>query len=206
MGDTFAVGANVDISDIQLALEVGLNEWPKATAKALNSVTRKARTRAVNRISDELNIQPRELVEKRMKMGKARADRLFASLRFLVKPISAIRLAGVIDTGDFGVVVPGHQELSHSDAFIARARGRFGTGSHLPQVFRRKGKARIPLEAVKLVIAPRARMIIEAEAERAGDELFAALPDTIMEQINKARKADNEARAADYEKTMEEWS
>lgn len=119
-----------------------------------------ATTRVVREIATNCGIDPQRLVRRRIKTYVTRGTVISSAMNILVRDIPAIKLKGVTDTGvsvgmvrtGTGVRVPGKTfGRSYRDAFIARGRG----GNW--QVFRRTGKVRPAIEAIKVSIRAQAK-------------------------------------------------
>lgn len=122
-----------------------------------------ARTRVIREVAESCGIQPQNLVRRRVRISVSNGTVVSGSMSILVNDIAAVKLRGVMDTGvqtgmvrtGSGVRIPGRSfGRSYPDAFIA-----MGLGSNW-QVFRRKGRSRLPIEAIKVPIRVQARAAI----------------------------------------------
>jgi hypothetical protein len=128
-----------------------------AAARAIRKSMRWALTRMVREVAATCGISPQKLIRRRVRISVSNGTIIRGSISVMVHDIPAIKLRGVIDTGvqtgmvrtGKGVRIRGHG--FYADAFVAMGRGRNW------QVFRRKGKARLPIEAIKIPIRVAAR-------------------------------------------------
>jgi hypothetical protein len=107
------------------------------------------------------------VVRRRIRINVKNGTVVQGNIWLLVNDISAGKLRGVVDSGvqkgmvrtGHGVRIPGKSGGSYPDAFVAQGLG------HNWQVFRRKGKSRLPIEAIKIPIRVQARAAIRKWVE-----------------------------------------
>ena len=139
-------------------------EVPRANASALNKSAQRVKTRSVQSISKQTRV-PQKDIRKRVAIGRATAKKQIAEVKSYVKPVPAsalltkAQIANKIGTGTNrqGVRAKGYQ---WKGAFINRGR------NDNVHVFQRKGKARLPIEAVKIDIDKPARRIVKTVSRR----------------------------------------
>ncbi len=122
-----------------------------------------ARTRVVRELTSSIGLNKQATIRRRIRVTVKNGTVVRGVLSIQVNSLSAIKLKGVFDTGvqtgmvrtGHGVRIPGKTVgRFYRDAFIAP-----GLGGHW-QVFRRKGKSRLPIEAIKIPIHDAARASI----------------------------------------------
>jgi len=136
-------------------------EVPRAEASALTKAARLTRTRVVRGVAKQLKLKQKTIRERTF-TRRATARKLTATVRHYVRPVSAIsqftpaaraRLRVGFGTNRSGVKVRGHPTFK--SAFIARGNDNKVKNSRATgkkQVFRRKGRGRLPLEKIEFDI------------------------------------------------------
>ena len=122
-----------------------------------------ARTRVIREIAQSCGIDPQKLVRRRVRISVTNGTVVRGTISIHVNAISAIKIRGVMDTG----VQSGMNRTGSGVRIHGRSMGRFyrdafiapGLGGHW-QVFRRKGRTRLPIEAIKIPIREQARVAV----------------------------------------------
>jgi len=130
-----------------------------AAARAIRRSLRWAQTRVVREVASMCGISPQKLVRRRVRVSVSNGTIIRGSVSIMVNDISAAKLRGVVDTGvqtgmvrsGHGVRIPGRSGGTYPAAFLAQGRG------HNWQVFRRTGKSRLPIKAIRISIRAQAR-------------------------------------------------
>lgn len=153
--------------------------WPRAAARAINRALARQRTQVVRRVSQETRVKPQRLIRRRMKLDPAKVSTdPVGRLRILTSPVRASALAGVTDTR-----IPGTREgqgVTASgghrwpDAFLAHGTGRRW------MAFERRGRPRLPLDAVRVEIQTEGERILAEELRGASEFLARELPRQIV--------------------------
>jgi hypothetical protein len=115
-----------------------------AAARAINRGLQSIRRPIARAVANELRIRPQKLIGRRIKIDRARPSSLVGYIRVLQRPVPVILLSGARQTRS-GVTAGGTQ---YPHAFIAR-----GQNSGKRHVFRRRGRARLPIDAQRIQIA-----------------------------------------------------
>jgi len=154
-------------------------EVPRASASALNKSAAIAKTRSMRGISKETRVPLKE-IRKRVKIGKATSKKQVAELKSYVRPVSASKLltkAQITNKMGTGTNRQGVRAKGYmwEGAFINRGKNQN------VQVFRRKGAARLPIEAIKVEIDGPAQRIVPKVVTRVMKSDYARLLKTDLE-------------------------
>jgi len=153
------LNVQLDVSQVTSML-TGLERavMPKATASTLNKVARKAQAVAVKRIAKDIGIKQME-VRKYLRIQKATWRNLRISVKSRGKRVPISKLSARQTKKGVTYRSQGKRKLIPG-AFIADVRVK---GS--PDVYKRQGKARFPLERLRAVSIP--HVMIKAAIDRA---------------------------------------
>lgn len=172
------VSVRFDFGEVERMIRAGDRVYTRAAASVINKAMAKIRTRATRGIAERAHVAPQKLIRSRMRLYKAKPYNLRATLGFLIRKIPAIRLAGVKQTG-VGVLARGGHSWPH--AFIHP-----GSGGHR-MVFQRKGRERMPIDAVKLEISGQAEDVLQEEIEGAAENVREDLERELAWRLQNAR-------------------
>ena len=180
-GARFDAGIGIDVrSNIDgeiTRLDRLAREHSKITAMALNTVTRKARTKTVRELAAALNV-PQKVLRKRIRHYKASATRKPVRASLWVgtsRPIKATELSGSVGVSRTGYVKVGKRV--YKDAFPARMptghRGIYSRKPHARHKMRADGqRTQLPIEEAIVQLLPEAERVSRRHAERAIKEDF----------------------------------
>lgn len=168
MADYAMINPEFDIRKLGAELDATKQEILLAGAASINRAAMKARTQATRQIAGETSVVPQRLVRRRIKLFRANTRTLMASIWVLTRPVPAIQLAGVRDTG-MTAKMSGFR--SWGDRRVGRnlrnnvGKGVYASGGHhwpsafvamgsghKIMVFEREGKARRPIAPIKISI------------------------------------------------------
>lgn len=158
---------DIDSSDlVRAAREIGASERQVRAAlrTTVNKMAAWAKTRSVRELSSELRMTQR-IIRRRLRATRTRqsAQGVQASVWYGTLPVSLIHLGARKAKG--GVRAQGGRFVQ--SAFIARGRGG------REQVFKRKGRERLPIERQREAIAAPTQQHVEQLAEaRAFEQRF----------------------------------
>lgn len=200
MSKSFAFTAKIEMKEFHDLFESGDKVARLSFASAANRETAKARTQVQRDIARQKHIKPQSLVSRRLKVTKASLKRSRSALRLLIAPISAYKLAGVIDTGSrpktftkqgtlggFGRTGEGVKSgsgYSWPKGFIARGKAGRG-GRSILHIFQRHGKTRLPIEKQTIVISDVAPAIMQREMDNAAQRIAPTLEKEIAWRLEK---------------------
>ncbi len=141
-------------------------EYERANAKALNNSGSQTRTRSIRGIANENNLK-QKTIKDRYFLNRATANKQRVRISVYLRPVSAIsqfspsQLKRAVDgkgTTRRGVTIAGRKIAS---AFIAR-----GPKNNQRQVFKRRGKTRLKIDAQKFDINQSAARITTRVSQR----------------------------------------
>jgi hypothetical protein len=148
------------------AIEAFLAATPKQVDKALNSTfTKMARwltAKSIRELSAHLKL-PRKEMKRRLRTFRLSRTAGGKGVRvwYGLDPIGMIHL-GAAEERRKGGGVTAYGDRFEKDAFIAKGRaGNGGTAASNRQVFKRKGRARLPLQKVTVALGDPAQTYIE---------------------------------------------
>lgn len=177
--------------------------WQQAAARTMNRAMAGLRRDVARDVSNEQKVKPQRLITRRAQIDRAKQGRLTARIRVLSTAIPAIRLSGVRDTR--GTT---RRTLTPSQLRAAQGRGRRrgkgvrAAGGHSwptafiaksrtghKHVFRRKGKARLPIEIIRIPIEDPTERAIDRRLIEARDRVIHDLPRELMYRMQKLEGA-----------------
>lgn len=173
------ISLEVDWSE-PLGMLSSLSEvWPQAAARSINRALVRQRTQVVRRVSQETRVKPQRLIRRRMKLDRAKVSTdPVGRLRILTTAVRASALAGVRDTREKGSKT-GHGVVASGGHAWPKAFLAHGTGRRW-MAFARRGKTRLPLDAVRVEIQTEAERILAEELRTASEFLARELPRQIL--------------------------
>jgi hypothetical protein len=197
------IDARIDFRVMGEALDATIREMKLGAATSINRSLMKARTQATREIAQNARIAPQRVVRRRMKIDRAKPNALVGTLRVGIREVSVAHLAGAMDTGEvgrserrafsdqqvgkyglrrqMGSGVKAYGGRHYPDAFLAKGRG------DVWMAFRRQGKRRLPLEALKINIQEEARAAIARLMPLAGQWARDMLEREIKFRISKRK-------------------
>jgi hypothetical protein len=175
---------DIDFKDVAAMLGATKQEYDLAVPWVINRELVSARAKVTRAVATQLSIKPQSLVRRRLRIDRANRTHHAGSLRFLVRPIPLSRIPGVrqVKVKGGGVTAPG--QLGYVGGFLAH-----GYGKGPLMAFRRKGRARYPLDVIKIDIYRAGEEIMTRVMDEAEDHSKERLARELERRISLRMKA-----------------
>lgn len=169
----------IDDAEIRRMIDAGEPAYRAGGASALNKAGQRIWTQARRQISGQLGVAQKHL-QRKARLRRATYKELRATLSVYTRPLNPITTTGATDIRRPGGGVRGGRYW-WKRAFIAKGKGA------KPVVFRRRGRERLPLDAMKIPWQDQAdRAITQIANEQAQELVEKLLPHEIEWRLQRA--------------------